>query len=372
MKILRYICLALIMLNLPATALVAFGGTAGSVLSYLTILLLAFYYFLEKKTEPNWWLLAIAILYFTISSLQYSGSFTFYGLDFIKYLIFVICGYELAKRVTANELYVFLFIGALSIGLEALLLTNDFGRYSGFYLNPNVAGFICIYGYSFIYGLKSTTLKLIGQFLFTLMGLLTFSRTFIVIWILINLISLKISVKNIRIFGIGFLIFSTLLVIDETVGLNNPRFEQLKNIVNNENVSTQEISEDSRTATWAKFYDQVLESPFFGNGYGTFSGKLGVLGAHNTYLMILGEAGIIPFALFLGYIGFLFYWSYHFFKQSPNLIMQTISLSVFLLANHNFFTFYYMSFSAIWIQYQIIKLKKETANETKYLKYDSV
>ena len=367
MKIIKYICLVLILFNLPSFGLMAFGGGIGTALSYGTIFMLFIYYALEKKTTPNWWMIIIATLYFLISSLQFYRPATIFIVEVIKYFIFIIGGYELTKRVNNTELYVFLLIGALSIGVEALYFTSDFGRYSGFYLNANVAGFISIYGYSITYGIKNKTLKLIGQFVFTLMGLLTFSRTFIVIWLLLNIISLKISIKNIKIFGIGFLIFATLLFIDQVVGLNNPRFEQLKNIVNNENVSSQEISEDSRTETWALFYDQIFESPLIGSGYGTFSGKTRVMGVHNTYLMIIGEAGILPFLLFLIYIGYLFFKSFIFFKKAPYLIMQTISLAIFLLANHNFFTFFYMTFAAMWIQYQIHKLSIEEVEYDKYL-----
>jgi O-antigen ligase len=368
MKILKYTCLALIIFNLTEAGLMAYGGGVGGAISYLTIFLLFIYYTLEKKTMPNWWVLIIALLYFVISSLQYSGSSTQNFLfEVIRYLIFVICCYEMTKHINKIELFIFLLIGALSIGIEALFFTSDFGRYSGFYLNANVAGFICIYGYSLIFGLKNKTLILLGQFVFTLMGLLTFSRTFIVIWLLVNVISLKISIKNVKIFGIGFLIFTSLLFIDQVVGLNNPRFEQLKKIANNENVSSQEINRDSRTETWALFYDQILESPLIGNGFGTFSGKTGSLGVHNSYLMILGEAGILPFLLFLIYIGRLLFKSLVYFKESPYLIMQTISLSVFLLANHNIFNFYYMSFAAFWIQYQIYKLDIGESNDEKII-----
>lgn len=356
MKILKYIVLSLIILNLPSKALVTIGESVGSLLSYVTILLLTVYYFLSKKTTPNWGLIIIALAYFIIGSFQYYGPSKDFIFETIKYFIFIICGYELVKKVTNVELFYFFLIGAITIGFDALFNPTNFGRYSGFYLNPNVAGFMCIYGYALVYSIKNTTIKLSGQFIFTLMGLLTFSRTFIVIWVILNLISLKISIKNIRILGIVFLIFSTLIVIDEFVGLNNPRFDQLKSIANNESVSTEEINQDSRAETWALFYDDILAAPIFGSGYGTFSGKLGSLGAHNTYLMIIGEAGIIPFALFIGYIGYLFYWSIYFFKRAPNLIMQTIALAFFLLANHNFFIFYFVSFAVMWIQYQIYKL----------------
>ncbi|WP_179334807.1 O-antigen ligase family protein [Winogradskyella costae] len=370
MKLLKYIILLLIILNLPSKALVTMGESIGSLLSYITILLLTLYYFFSKKTTPNWSLIIIALTYFIIGSFQYHGPSKVFIFETIKYFIFIICGYELVKKVSNVELFYFFLIGSITIGFDALFNPTRFGRYAGFYLNPNVAGFMCIYGYSLVYSIKNTTIKLSGQFIFTLMGLLTFSRTFIVIWVVLNLISLKISVKNLRILGIVFLIFSTLIVIDEIVGLNNPRFEQLKSIVNNEKVSTEEVNQDSRAETWALFYDDILAAPIFGNGYGTFSGKLGSLGAHNTYLMIIGEAGIIPLTLFIGYIGYILYWSISFFKRAPNLIMQTIALVMFLLANHNFFIFYFVSFAAMWIQYQIYEHKKIQEINEKQLEYD--
>jgi hypothetical protein len=364
MKFLKYIIFALVILNLPSISLFAFGATVGGILSYATIGLLAFYYFLEKKTEPNWWLIIISLLYYLISSLLYTGSASEFILEIIKFFIFLICGYELTKHISTVEFYSFLLIGALSIAAEALFIPSDYGRFAGFYINANVAGFICITGYAVTYGLKSTSLKLLGQFIFTLTGLLTFSRTFIVIWVLLNIISLKISIKNVRIFGIGFLIVGTLFFIDEMVGLNNPRFEQLKSILNNEDVSTQEINEDSRSETWAIYYDRIFDSPLIGNGYKTFSVKDGAgEGVHNTYLRIIGEAGILPFLIFIAYILYLMFWSAFYFKKAPNLIMQIIALSLFLMANHNFFIFYYVSFSAMWIQYQIYNLKNDSNND---------
>ena len=157
--------------------------------------------------------------------------------------------------------------------------------------------------------------------------------------------------------GIGFLILSTLFFIDEIVGLNNPRFEQLKRIASNEKVSTREINEDSRADTWALYYDQVLDSPFIGNGWGTFSGVTGPLGAHNSFLMVVGEAGILPLLIMIAMFFVMFWQGYVYFKYAPNLIMQTIALSLVLLANHNFFNFYYFTFATMWIQYQLMVQK---------------
>ncbi|MFD1004388.1 O-antigen ligase family protein [Winogradskyella aquimaris] len=342
-------------------ALSAYGGGVGSLLSYLTILFLTLYYFFGKKTRPNWWLIIISILFFMIGGFQFIGLTSGFIYDTIKYFIYLICAYEMVKNISVSEYNFFLVIGSATIILEAVMFTSDFGRYSGFYLAPNEAGFICITGYATTYGLKNAGIKLTAQFICTLAGLLTFSRTFILIWLLINIISLKISIKNIRIFGLGFLIISTLFFIDEMVGLNNPRFEQLKSIISNDGgVTSEELSEDSREDTWAKFYDKILDSPFIGNGYGSFSGKEGHgKGVHNSFLTVIGEAGILPFILFVAYIGYLNVMSIVYFNKKPNLIMQIIALSLFLMANHNFFTFYYVSFAAMWIQYQIEVAKNE-------------
>lgn len=359
MKIFRVILLSLLLCNLSSFALYTMGATIGSLLSHTTIVICALYYLIEHKTTPNWWIIIIALFYFTFSGFQYYGEATYLINEVVKFFVFVFGGYALAKNVSKELLFFILLISSLSIAINALIFPTDLGRYSGFYLNPNVAGFMCVYGYALSFGLKNLPYKLLGQFTFTLMGLLTFSRTFIVIWLIINLISLRISIKNIRILGISFLIFSSLLIIDDLVGLNNPRFTQLKNIVNNEQVSDQELSKDSRADTWARYYDKIYESPFFGNGYGSFAGEMHVTaGVHNSYLRILGEAGIIPFILFLGYMIYLFYWSIYFFRVASFLIMQTIALFIFLLTNHNFFAFYYVTFAAMWIQFQIVKLKE--------------
>lgn len=361
MKILKYLTFGLVILNIPSIILYNFGGGLGSLFSYATIGFLVLYYFLEQKTTPSYWLIIIALSYYLISSLQYTADTQEFIMETIKYFIFLICGYELTKRISTVELFTFFLIGTMSIAVHAVFFPSDFGRYSGFYLNPNVAGFICITGYGLTYALKNPSLKLLGQFVFTLCGLLTFSRTFIAIWILINLISLKISFKNIRIFGVGFLIIGSLFFIDEMVGLNNPRFNQLKNIISSENkVSSQELNEDSRTETWALYYDKILDAPLIGNGFLSFSGRFtGGVGVHNTYLRIIGEAGILPFLIFIAFILYLIFWSIFFFNKAPNLIMQVIALTLFLMANHNFFTFYFVTFTAMYLQFQIYKLRNE-------------
>ncbi|UII79912.1 O-antigen ligase [Flagellimonas sp. CMM7] len=360
MKLLRYLILALIILNLPAATLKFGGGGFGSVLSYASLILMMIFFMFSRKGKANVWMLIIGFSYYLISAFQYNGDLKIYITLFLKYFIVVICGYEVIKQTSKKELFYFLTVGALSILIHTLFFTSDYGRYSGFYINPNVGGFICITGYGLTYGLENKKLKIIGQFLFTLMGLLTFSRTFIALWLLLNALSIFISIKNIRIFVLGAMIMSTLFVIDEFIGLNNPRFQQLKAIVSNENVDSKAINQGSRTETWARFYDYILDKPFFGNGYGAFQGG-GVhrLGSHNTYLLVIGESGIIPFLIFIGLFLFMLYKGLLLYRLAPNILMQGIGISVFLMANHNFFNFYYITFLSMWLQHQIITYDKK-------------
>lgn len=357
MQFLRIILFLLILWNLPSKALFLIGPEIGSLLSHLTILLLCVYFFLDKKTCPNWWLICISLSYFIISGFQYNGVEKFFIFDSLKYLLLILGGYQLVKNIELTELFIYLLLASMSIALEAIFFTTNFGRYSGLYLNPNEAGFICIIGFALSFKLKNTSISFFGQFIFTLMGLLTFSRTFLIIWLIINLLSIMINFKNIRIIGIGILIFSTLLLIDEYVGLNNPRFEQLQNVVLKKNISINEVSEDSRMETWSKFYDRITGKPFIGSGYGTFSGKKGDLGVHNSFLMIIGEAGIIPFLLFISYFIYLFYWSIRLTKINPYLVLQTTALTLFLFTDHNFFVNYFITLIVMFIQYQIEKDK---------------
>ncbi|WP_190808457.1 O-antigen ligase [Flagellimonas sp. S3867] len=369
MKLLKLCIFGIILLNLAAAGVAFYGFTVGGIANALSfgLLLLFFFIKIKKVSKPNFWLLTIGFLYYFFSSFNYLGTDDYFILASVKYFVIVFCGYELVKRITKNELFYFLFVGSISIGIHAMFFPSNFGRYSGLYLNPNLAGFICIFCYSLIFGIKTQKLRLLSQFIVSLMGFLTFSRTFIVLWILLNLISIKISIKNIRVFAIGLGIFFTLIVIDESVGLKNPRFQQLRALASNEKVSTSELNEDSRVDTWARFYDQILENPIFGNGYGTFQGitSSSQIGSHNTYLLVLGESGFVPFLLFITFIAYLLIRSFKVFKQEPHLFLLMICLSMFLLTNHNFFNFYYITFLTMWTQFEIDKAQAVLKQEGK-------
>ncbi|MBU2996742.1 O-antigen ligase family protein [Cellulophaga baltica] len=363
LNILKYIILSIFILNAPGASLQFLGSGIGSALSYLSFLLLIIFYVLNKPGRPNAWMISIGLIYFLISGIQiYQGETSDFLTVCIKYFIVIICGSEVIKKTTANDLYVFLSIGALSILINAIFFGGGYSRYSGLYLNPNAAGFICISCYTLSYAVKNKRLKNIGRIIAVVCGILTFSRTFIVILILVNLLSLINSIKNIKYFAIGFGILTLIIIFGDALNLDNPRFLVLKAAITGEQNSSRNynIDEDSRTETWAHFYDAVENRPFLGNGYGAFQkGGVWTLGSHNTFLLIIGEAGIIAFLfIILFYINFLIS-GIRYFKIAPNILMQSIALILFLMAAHNYFILYYILFISMWIQYNIKQNKEE-------------
>ena len=356
MRILKYIILALFILNLPGIGLVALGSTVGSVLSYLSFILLGVFYLFFYKSKPNLYLLIIGLSYFLISGLQlyYSLTEQEYFIMLIKFVILILFGSSFFSSISYKELTWFVLIGAISILANAIFLKDDYGRYAGFYLNPNAAGFVCITGYSLCFALKEKKLKLIFQVLFTVSGLLTFSRTFILAWVLINLLSLRIDIKNIKVFFVGISLAIFALTFGELLNLNGLRFKQYQAVFES-NKSASALQEGSRTETWAIFYDEIYESLVIGNGFGKFQGGgAHGLGTHNTYLLIIGEAGVIPFMLFILFIFFLLIKSNKLFKQNPSLLLLSISLSLYLLTSHNYFDSYFKLCITMFIYQKLV------------------
>ncbi|MBU3024414.1 O-antigen ligase family protein [Zobellia galactanivorans] len=349
------------MLNIPDFALTHINPVISSLLSYLSFGLLILFYLINKRTGANMWLLFIGVIYFIIGSFSgqtYIPPLNFYLVFWIKYFIIIICGYELVKRTTPKELSIFLLIGAITIILQIFFFNNplkDYGRYSGFYLNPNSGGFICILGYSLTYALKNKQFRFIAQWIFTLMGLLTFSRTFILLWVLINLISIRISVKNVNKLLLGAGLLFVLMAYNSFLPVKNDRLSQLTSVLSGDTAAAQDLNEGSRFETWEKFYGYIMKKPVFGNGFNAFDGGGlgGFLGAHNTYLKLLGEAGILPFLLFLLFFLSLIRKSLSHFNEAPYILFMTISLAILLLTSHNFFDSGYLLLATLWIYTRI-------------------
>lgn len=299
-----------------------------------------------------------------------------YIIVIIKYFITILGGYVIISDTSKKDLFFFLLFGAFTVFLQIFVFYNplkDYGRYSGFYLNPNSLGFICMMGYGLTFGIEKKW-RTWGQIAFTFIGFLTFSRTFLVVWLLMNLLSIRLSFRNIKILAIGLGLFIGLLLFNSFLPKSNPRLEAMSNILEGQSSNTAKLEEGGRTETWANFYPALMEKPIFGNGYGSFGGGgvAGRIGAHNTYLIIMGEAGIISVVVFLIILVMMIIKSNRIFQNEPHLLLMSIALCLFLMANHNFFDSGYVLFFTMWLQYHAfhyneipIRSKKSELNTSK-------
>ncbi|MBU2945657.1 O-antigen ligase family protein [Zobellia uliginosa] len=318
----------------------------------------------------------LPFIFLTLFYFIFSGVNALYGVneieiikEFIRSLAIVVFSVEVLHRTSKKEIFNILLIGAGSIIINALVfpLANanfypTYGRYSGFYLNPNLAGSICLIGYSLSYLVPKLGFRVLGQFILTLAGILTFSRTFILIWLLINLVAIYRSRKNIITPIIGAGTFVIFFAISSMLSLNKERFSAFSSIFSNEQaVQTKTLGEDSRTETWALYTEYVLDKPLFGNGYYFFQlHRPGLPGVHNSYLMVIGEAGILPFLIMIGIYLFILYRSLLVFKTNPEYLYLSLTISIYLMTGHGYFDNYCNIFISMYVY---INVKEKLLNE---------
>lgn len=372
-NLLRLLILFLLLNNMTAFALVYLGTTMGAVFSALSSISLLVYFFFSKPLhKPAIPFIIFSLLFFVISSFNYTEVDTtnYFIKEAIRFMIVVICGVEVMYRSKPRDFYYILLIGAFSVIITAILFPDSnaiynliVGRYSGFYLNPNAAGYACLMGYALSYTIKSKPWQLLGQFAFTLGGIFTLSRTFFLVWVLINLVSIFRDKKNIYAPLIGVVVLVIVFSFTNTENFASDRFEALSSIFDEGPVQTQTIQEDSRTATWALYYDLIMDKPFLGNGFTKFQRNTGLLpGVHNSYLLVLGEAGIIPFLILLGIYGYLFVESFKLFKTRPELFYIIFIVMLSMLVAHGYFYVYNNVLLSLYVYVQLRKIKESETN----------
>ena len=364
MTILKYITLALFLLNLPSFGLISFGSGIGGALSMLLFGCVFFYFFLNEKIKPVLSFALLGLLYFLISGFNFTGVLEDFFKDAIRYFIFILMITALAKKTSETEFCVLLLIGALSMLINVLIFPNDYGRYSGFYVNPNTAGNVCLIGFALAFKLNNKKQRLIAQFLFVIAGIMTFSRYFILLFILVNLVSILSNKKNI--IGLASGVIALIIILSTTsLQLNIERFGALKSIFTDD-VDTETISKETRNETWAEYTDVILDNPMFGNGYKAMQGResdtVGIkVGVHNSYLMVLGESGIIPFVLLIFIYLALFFRSIKHFDTNPEYVYLSIILLAYLLVSHKLYENYLVLFLSIWLY---VRVNKKSSGNT--------
>lgn len=363
----QFIALIMVTWGLTSFSLVAFGDSAGSNASYFLYLVLLGYYFISEKRSFLFPFIFLGLSYYMISGFVYVESSKFYINEFIKYFIVIVCGAELARNTTMQVLCAFLALGSISIIIHATLFADGYGRYSGFYLDPNGASFVCLIGYCLSYKIKNIKLKYLYSILFTISGILTFSRYFLIMWLSLSIIAIIANKKNCHglLLGFGSLIF--ILSLATVLQLNTQRLAMLESIIDSSGNEANGFSEDSRTVQWSRYTDDVLTNPIFGNGYKAFSGSSdGKQGVHNTYLMTIGESGFIPFLIMIGIYLFMLKKSFSFYNTKIYLLLMSLSLLTLLMVIHNYFDNVILLFLSIWVFVNVTKpIEENTKTQLK-------
>ncbi|MDF0717422.1 O-antigen ligase family protein [Muricauda sp. 334s03] len=368
-NLIKYLVLFLVLCNIPGFLLVYFGPVLGSAASYLTSLSLILYYFIAKdKQKPALPFILFTVLFFAISGFNYTGDHIYFLKEFLRFSIVVIGMTEVMHKSSYSDIFYVLLLAGLSIIINALVFpeVNKFyglvrGRFSGFILNPNTAGIVCLLGMALSYSVKNVFWKYLGQAIFTFAGFLTLSRTFLVVWLILIIIAIINDRKNLMVPIIGILAMTIVLNFTDKNIFASDRFDALSSFVTDGEVKSKTVNKDTRGQTWAYYYDLVLEKPFFGHGFMAFQRFTRTLpGAHNSYIMVFGEGGIIPFLIFIGIYIFLLSKSITYFKKEPSLIYVTVVILLNLMASHTYF-FNYQSISlSIFVFLKIRELEGNT------------
>ncbi|MBT8253412.1 MAG: O-antigen ligase family protein [Bacteroidia bacterium] len=362
---LKILILAMLIWSVPS--IFAFEQSLGSLMSYLTYALLLLYFFIAPKRKIIIPFFVLGLLYFIISGLINVDDSEFFIQEFVKYSLLTLCATELILNTNKKELYILLIIGASSIIVQAVFFQSDFGRYSGFYFDPNNAGFVCLFGYCLSFSIPNKTLKSAGQFMLTLAGILTFSRTFLLLWVVVSIISIAANKKNFTNFGIGIGVIVLVLSLTSYLQLNTVRLKAIENLFNPDQTSSALViqqREGTRTETWSRYYDTILNSPIIGNGFHELRGSgLSKQGVHNTYLMVLGESGIFPFLLIIGIYIYMLIKSLKYFKEEVHLFLLSLSLMAILMTIHTYFDNYVILLISMWLFLNLTMLKSEDVIE---------
>jgi O-antigen ligase len=246
-------------------------------------------------------------------------------------------------------------------------LTHSYSiRLTGFYLNPNLTGYISnialVFALTSFLSIKKLNYLSIGLlFLSIYVSLRSFSKTSIIITLLILLLffafilfsrsfwfSKQLSNKRRFLFIVVLILFGVIIKgnlwlkdLDEG---QRDRLSQVFSILVSGEFNKKTTT--YRSEIWETGVVKIFESPFIGNGYGSFDyfeeeGQ----GIHNMFLKMFGEAGIfvgIVYLIFhlvvLRYIVLEREYSYKFMLMG--LFLSTV---IFNLSNHNAFQTYLIS-----------------------------
>ena len=285
-------------------------------------------------------------LQFSIISFSVYYNFEYYKNKFLEHLVYVVFGIILISLVVNLNIFS--------------------GRYSGIIWNPNALASFSVIGFSalLLHDKKKTNFDYFLLFIFLIISLSTGSRGVLIGIPLAFIFKFGFSMRNIIFATVAS--FSYLIIITTQMDTSVNRFAE------------QSLFND-RLLQYQYAYETLLQKPFFGYGLDKYSYidkslvplylKDFVVGAHNGYLAILVQYGIIFGFLVLVIIlsqSFLFFNRYTF-KNSENrfyiyIIALTLLSSLYeaLITGINEFQTMLFWFALAFLSYS--KFNQENAN----------
>lgn len=190
-------------------------------------------------------------------------------------------------------------------------------RYFGVFANPNEAGFVaCLavaLALSFIRTGRFAVLAYGSLFVAVPALIGTYSRTALITLLVLVIGGALASRGNERWRALGGMVAVGLFFVNTMTDMNagillESQIGRLESLIAAiENRSADDVTMAGRLTLWRLALDETLESPLVGLGLGQLHSldaawltDEGIpLGAHNMYLMLWGEAGIVPLILFV-------------------------------------------------------------------------
>lgn len=301
----------------------------------------------EKESLLLWLFTAFYILYLYISSISYilyaediyaGNNYLLTVRGYLSSVIIILTFYKLTTWALYNGEYdslikrIFFF---MCVGVGLILISSmgmfqfavDEDRASGLFANPNMASALVLYTFAFVlaFMIKAENYRRIGYFLlipvlfyavfltFSKAGLITFPLVLLLFFGLL-MIRFRYITRSQRRLCIGFFAISVIAVLAITF-----RFSEIMDQLNWGQVlrlqrtlaflsgEFTEATTSERSTLFSIGFNLISEHPFLGNGLTSFhhydipvNGKH--IGVHNTFLLILGESGIVPFIMYVALI----------------------------------------------------------------------
>ena len=364
----------IVLSNLNGIANLLFGVTSPFSVFILVFCLIISYALFRygSVTLPLWAFWTMLALFFAIGTI----SWFFYSYTHIKtadyykvfrktvpafILTFAVYKYMLYASDRGRMLNVLYFItfsllittfmvpiGALTnifSGSFKVLMYGGGGRSAGLFASPNLAGVHANFALAFVlfFIVQSKRFSLLFLLLVPIVlyaSFLTFSKATIIIsgflivifFIYHSAIILSIPRARRRRFSLAILMILLGVIaffpkIQElTANLNFQQLQRLQQIGDLLQGNVDEATTTDRSTLWGEAIGLIASQPIQGWGIsGLHNLPEGRLGAHNTYLMVWGEAGILPFIAMMVYIVSAYYRCF-FWIRDPSYRFLALSL----------------------------------------------